>query len=188
MACAVACGGSSFTTGSGGDDGGSGGSSSGEAGGGSDSGGLPESAPSAEGGSAEAGGAETGPLEGGSGVAIQCGPQVQCSGETPICCLASTGPSCAHVECGCSTQLECTSDLDCQLPTPQCCIDQRQDTACAAGHFVARCATACLNGASHLCSPTSQKIQCPPGAQCSNDSGDLQNVGLPPDPGYGVCK
>ncbi|THD46081.1 MAG: hypothetical protein E8A46_27555 [Bradyrhizobium sp.] len=202
VACSVACGGSTFTTAGAGDDGGtassSGGSadsggSSGEAGGDDDSGGSPDAVPGGEGGSGEAGGGEggsgeAGSVEGGPGLAIQCGPQTQCSGATPVCCLGAAGASCAHAECGCETQLECTSDLDCQLPTALCCIDQRQDATCAAGHFAAKCAAACLNGASHLCDPNSQKIQCAPGAQCSNDQSDLQNVGLPAFPGYGVCK
>lgn len=195
VAGAVACGGSSFTTAGGGDDGGSSsggaadsGGSGGEAGGGSDSGGSPDSAPSVEAGSGEGGSGEAGTIEGGPGAAIQCGPSVQCSGTTPICCLGNTGASCAHVECGCQTQLECTSDIDCQLPTAMCCIDQRPDATCGGGHFVARCAGACIGGAQHLCDPNAQKIQCAPGAQCSSDQSDLQNVGLPPYPGYGVCK
>jgi hypothetical protein len=69
-----------------------------------------------------------------------------------------------------------------------CCINRRPaDVTCASGHFVARCAIACANGALEMCDPSSSTNTCV-NAQCSNDSGDLANVGLPPNAGYGVCK
>jgi hypothetical protein len=65
-----------------------------------------------------------------------------------------------------------------------CCINTRQDATCGAGHFVARCAIACINGGSQLCDQGSRCLT----GQCSTDSGDLSNVGLPPRLGFGVCK
>ena len=141
-----------------------------------------------EGGPLESGSLEGSPGEAGPSAGVTCGQQLTCSGTTPVCCLGSTTPSCAHLECGCDTQLACASDLDCSLPTGVCCIGNVQDSTCGQGHPVAACAAVCSGGQSHLCDPNAQKIQCLAGKQCSTDSGDLQNVGLPPGPLYGVCK
>jgi hypothetical protein len=116
---------------------------------------------------------------------VACGPTA-CSGDAPVCCASAQPPACAHVNCGCETQLECSRDIDCSGTTRVCCIDVRQDAACAAGHFVARCAVACLMGAQQLCNPALSRNPCLSG-QCSQDSGDLQAVGLPANLGFGVC-
>ena len=145
----------------------------GEAGGGSSDGAVEGSLPEGSTGSPEAG--------------VPCGPQATCSGNTPVCCLGTT-PACAHQNCGCTTQLACASDLDCQLPAGVCCIDNVKDSTCSSGHFSAACAVACSGGQSHLCDPASPTLQCLAGKQCSTNSGDLQNVGLPPGSLYGVCQ
>jgi hypothetical protein len=119
-------------------------------------------------------------------VAVACGG-TQCSGDTPVCCASSQPTSCAHVDCGCGTQLECSRDADCAGLTRVCCIDLRMDAPCPAGHFVARCAVACVNGSMQLCNPALLRPTCLNGS-CSSDSGDLSNVGLPAAAGFGVCK
>jgi hypothetical protein len=167
LVCVASCGGSGFSAG-GGDAGGDGGD---------------------DGGSAD-GSVQDGASDGGEGgtTGVTCGPQTTCSGITPVCCLGGTGPACAHVQCGCETQIECASDRDCQAPMGACCIDKRTDATCPnSDHFVARCALACVNGASHLCDPNAQVSQCLAGT-CSTNASDLQNVGLPAGPEYGVCK
>jgi hypothetical protein len=117
----------------------------------------------------------------------ECAGGAACSGTTPVCCLPMSGSaSCAHEQCGCDTQLACASDKDCMLPTALCCIGNEKDSVCSQGHFVAACATTCPGGSSHLCQPGAA-LQCAAGKQCSTNSGDLQNVGLPPTP-YGVCQ
>jgi hypothetical protein len=58
---------------------------------------------------------------------------------------------------------------------------------CGNNHFVARCETACNNGAAQMCDPSAPTNSCI-NAQCSNDSGDLANEGLPANAGYGICK
>jgi hypothetical protein len=117
-----------------------------------------------------------------SGVA--CGGST-CSGTTPVCC-AGASPTCAHQECGCETQLECASEKNCPITAPFCCIDNRSDLTCSAGHFISRCAPACLNGSNRLCSPAAV-ASCGTGV-CTTDPGDLSGVGLPANAGFGVCK
>jgi hypothetical protein len=121
----------------------------------------------------------------GGGTGVPCGAEMSCPPATPVCCLASTAPSCAHVQCGCDTQLACASDLDCPGLMPLCCIGNVQDN-CSAGHFVSLCKMTCLGSDSHLCDPNSKTIQCL-SKSCSTNPGDLQNVGLPAGEGYGVC-
>jgi hypothetical protein len=135
-------------------------------------------------GGSEGGGSEGGPDMGAG--SVHCGPAT-CSGVTPVCCAASSF-TCAHVQCGCTTQLECSSNADCSSLAPVCCVNRRAaDLTCASNHFVARCAVACTNGALEMCDPNSRTDTCV-NAQCSSDSGDLANVGLPANGGYGVCK
>lgn len=135
-------------------------------------------------GGALEGGSDANPAEAGSSSGVKCGPNV-CAGITPVCCAA--GSQCAHVECGCGTQLECARDLDCPASQPVCCINTLQDLTCAGGHFVAACATGCRSGGMQMCDPGGSQQQCLNG-QCSTDSGDLSNAGLPPNLGFGVCK
>jgi hypothetical protein len=195
-ALVVGCGGSAFSSGAGSDastaadgtsgsDGAGPGIEGGPAGDASSSG----SSSGGEAGTGGSGGGEAGAVDGATPLSpVRCGAALTCSGSTPVCCLSSP-PTCAHLECGCSTQLECASDLDCPLPTlGTCCIDNRNDAACASGHIVARCSLSCSGGAQQLCDPNAATLQCPSGQQCSPDSGDLQNVGLPSGQGYGVCK
>jgi hypothetical protein len=181
----IACGGSVFSTApgdAGGVDTGSGETGSPEAGGGPGGpDGNPDSTDAMGGIFLEGSVFETGP----TGPSIPCGPQISCAGATQVCCLPAAGPSCAHDQCGCATELHCASDADCTLPNGACCIQNRPDAACASGHFVARCAAACLNGSSRICNPSAPRC---PAQQCSTDGGDLQNVGLPMGDTYGVCK
>jgi hypothetical protein len=121
---------------------------------------------------------------------VPCGARgTSCSGATPVCCLTNVSGMCAHQACGCETQLECTSDADCAPSSGICCIQNNlMDAACTSGHVVARCAAACSNGSVRMCTPNASG-QCA-GQQCSTDSGDLQNAGLPilGAGTYGVCK
>jgi len=201
----AACGGSAFSTAPGAGDGGGTGSSSGGAGSGSgsssgsssgaasDGGGTPDGPAAVEAGVGEAG-AVAGGIEGGVAyggpvsAGVRCGDTMTCGTATPVCCITSAGPQCAHLECGCSTQLQCANDADCAATALSCCIQSVTDATCAAGHFVARCAAGCTNGAQHLCDPTSPDNACGAGRQCSTSGGDLQSVGLPQDGVYGVCK
>jgi hypothetical protein len=134
----------------------------------------------------EGGSADGGPGEGGPATGVRCGQENACSGATPVCCLGTSAPACAHQECGCNTQLDCASDGDCKL-TEVCCIGNVKDANCNAGHFVATCGVTCPVGQSHLCDPNAPTSQCIVGKTCSTSSSDLQSVGLPPAP-YGVCE
>jgi hypothetical protein len=141
------------------------------------------SPPKMDGGASDVGvSVDAGSADGAVGTpGVSCGGTT-CLAPTPVCCAGSP-LGCAHLECGCETQLECAKDSECSGAT-RCCIDIRQDAACGAGHFVARCAIACLNGGKQLCNPGSRCLNGP----CSTDSGDLSNVGLPAGAGFGVCK
>lgn len=196
MGTVAACG-SSFSAGSGG--GGDSGSTPDDGGGTTDSSTLAEAGGddsasvtdgTTEGDAPESGAAEGGSADGASGdggpaTGVVCGAQLACSGTTPVCCLSTSAPSCAHTNCGCDTQLACASDADCKL-TGVCCIGNVKDSTCGSGHFAAACAVACLGSQSHLCNPNASG-QCLGGKTCSTNAGDLQNVGLPAAP-YGVCE
>lgn len=117
-----------------------------------------------------------------------CGPGLVCTGadmqQGTICCVAGDNPpsyQCAGAECGCATQLACSSDAECGVGT-HCCIDNRKDTACSNGHWVARCQAVCLGD--QLCDPTGPGTQCLAMKACSPDA---SNVGLPANAGFGVC-
>jgi hypothetical protein len=115
-------------------------------------------------------------------------PNKPCQSQT--CCTMVSAPNssnCTGGACGCSTQLDCWSDANCAGAMTVCCIGSRTDTQCGSSHFVAQCRVACLTGESRLCDPNASHCASLKPA-CSVDSGDLQNVGLPPGQGYGVCK
>jgi len=130
---------------------------------------------------------EGGPGEAGP-VGTFCGAGPVCTGtggqQGTVCCVTNGNPpsyACAGAECGCATQLDCSSDTDC-TGSLRCCIANRNDVACTAGHFVARCQATCPTGERHMCTPGA-----PAGTCLGPCSGDTTNVGLPAGAGFGVC-
>lgn len=171
-AAMAACGGSAFTSGGGSADAGATKTDGGSSGSGS-------------GGASEAG------TEGGVPVpsGTYCGPNLVCTGsgmqQGTVCCVSGDNPpsyECAGAQCGCATQLDCSSDAECGLGT-HCCIDDRKDTACSTGHWIARCQAVCL--AEQLCDPAGPPAQCLAMKSCTSDA---SNVGLPSNAGFGVCQ
>jgi hypothetical protein len=143
---------------------------------GSREGGLPDGAP-------QDGTTDPAPMNGN----LLCG-SVACDITASCCAGANATPNCTHGTCGaCSTVLACASDANCPGRQPHCCARSVANTACSGGlYYVATCNIACGTSEMRLCDPTAPS--CPAGRPCSTDNGSLQNVGLPANVGYGVCK
>ncbi|HEY6461051.1 MAG TPA: hypothetical protein VIY73_12895 [Polyangiaceae bacterium] len=185
--------GTPFAASSGGGDGGSGGGNGDGAANADGSGGeggtiAGEAGTTGDASTAADGASEAAPKDGASSAGdagVPCGSATTCSGTTPVCCFASSGPSCAHLECGCNVQLDCASDADCPVAAlGLCCVGSTQDATCTNGHPHARCMAQCSGGTKEMCDPAAPTCS---NGSCSTDTSDLQNVGLPAGP-YGICK